>query len=94
MKNKLSDVKNHLIEAMERLNDDELVEDKEKLEKEIQKAQALSTIAEQIVAINQVEINEKNANVNAMKIAYDLGFTYKPEGMLLEDNVKGIKHII
>lgn len=38
MKNSLTDVKNHLIAEMERLNDDEFVSNKETLKKEIDKA--------------------------------------------------------
>lgn len=74
MKNSLSDVKNHLIAEMERLNDEEFVSDKATLEKEIKKANALSSLAEQIVNIQQVE-------VNAMKTAKECGLIYKPKEM-------------
>lgn len=84
MKNSLTDVKNHLIEAMERLNDDEFVSDKETLEKEIQKAGALSNLAEQVVNIHQVEIN-------AMKVANECGLLYKPKGMELIYKPKGME---
>lgn len=70
MRNTLADVKNHLIMEMERLNDEEFVSDKETLEKEIKKANALSQLAEQIVNIQQVE-------VNAMKTAKECGLLYK-----------------
>ena len=74
----MTDVKNHLIEAMERLNDDEFVSDKETLEKEIKKANSLSLLAEQIVNIQQVE-------VNAMKVAKECGLIYKPKEMELKE---------
>ena len=74
MKNTLTDVKNHLIAEMERLNDEEFVSDKEILEKEIKKANALSSLAEQIVNLQQVE-------VNAMKTAKECGLLYKSDTM-------------
>ena len=47
-KNKLADLNNHLFEQLERLNDDEL--SGEELEKEIQRAKAMTDIAGQIIA--------------------------------------------
>lgn len=74
MKNTLTDVKNHLIAEMERLNDEEFVADKDVLEKEIKKANALSSLAEQIVNLQQVELN-------AMKTAKECGLLYKSNTM-------------
>ena len=90
MKNSLTDVKNHLIEAMERLNDDELVQDKTKCEQEIKKAQALTNLAGQVVQIEQVQINEKNMQVQAMCVANRMGYIYKPEGMNLIEKKRGL----
>lgn len=47
MKNKLSDLNNHLFEAMERLNDEELTD--EELEKEIKRSKAMEGIAKTII---------------------------------------------
>jgi len=47
MKNKLIDLNNHLFEELERLNDDEL--DDEKLDKEIKRAKAMEGIAKNII---------------------------------------------
>ncbi len=58
MKNKLSDLNNHLFEQLERLNDDELME--ESLEQEIARSKALTTVAQQI-------INNGNLMLNAQK---------------------------
>lgn len=90
MKNSLTDVKNHLIEAMERLNDDELVQDKGKCAQEIKKAQALSNLAGQIVQIEQVQINEKNMQLQAMSVANKMGYVYKPKDMELVEKKKNL----
>ncbi len=47
MKNTLSDLNNHLFEALERLNDDDL--DDEQLDKEIKRCEGMTKIAEQII---------------------------------------------
>lgn len=47
MKNKLTDLNNHLFEQLERLNDDDLEGDA--LTREIKRAQAMSTCAGQII---------------------------------------------
>ena len=47
MKNKLSDLKNHLFTALERLNDESL--NKEELQAEIQRSQAVADIGKVIV---------------------------------------------
>ena len=66
MKNNLSDVNNYLFEELERLNDDETLEDEGNFKKEIQRAKAVSNICSTIVA---------NANLilNAKKYADELG---------------------
>ena len=58
MRNKLSDLNNHLFEQLERLNDDELIE--KNLEQEISRSKAIATIAQQI-------INNGNLMLNAQK---------------------------
>lgn len=47
MKNKLSDLNDHLFMAIERLNDEDLTE--EELDKEIKRAKAISDIAKPII---------------------------------------------
>lgn len=47
-RNKLSDLNNLLFEALERLNDEELIGDK--LREEMDRAKAMGCVAEQIVA--------------------------------------------
>ena len=64
MKNKFVDLNNHLFEALERVNDEEL--EGEKLQQEIQRAQSVAGIARQIVG---------NANLvfKAQKLALEHG---------------------
>lgn len=47
MKNKLSDLNNHLFEQLERLNNEDLTE--EELEKEIKRAKSIAEISQQII---------------------------------------------
>lgn len=48
MKNKMTDLNNHLFEALERLNDEDIQGDK--LQEEIHRADAIKDIAQQIIA--------------------------------------------
>lgn len=52
MKNKLTDLNDHLFAQLERLNDEDLTEDK--LNKEIQRSKALTDIAKPIIANAQL----------------------------------------
>ncbi len=47
MKNTLEDLNNHLFEAMERLNDDELTD--EELDRELKRADGMTKVAGQII---------------------------------------------
>lgn len=47
MKNTLEDLNNHLFEALERLNDDELTD--EQLERELKRADGMTKVAGQII---------------------------------------------
>lgn len=51
-KNKLSDLNDHLFMALERLNDEEMQE--EKLDIEIKKAKAISALSSQIIGYNRL----------------------------------------
>lgn len=57
IKNKISDLNNHLFEQLERLNDESLSE--EDLEKEIQRSKAISDIAKTIIANGNLALNAK-----------------------------------
>ena len=66
MKNKLSDLNNHLFEMIERLNDDDLSD--EQLEREIKRANAMTSISSQI-------INNAKVELEATKIVLDYSRT-------------------
>lgn len=54
-RNKIHDLRNHLFEQLERLNDDEL--SNENLDKEIHRAKAMSELAKNIVESAKVEVH-------------------------------------
>lgn len=54
MKNKLTDLNNYLFEQLERINDDSLNE--EDLNKEIKKAETITTIAETIIKNGELQL--------------------------------------
>jgi len=68
MRNKLSDLNNHLFEQLERLNDDDL--SGEDFEREIQRSRAMSDISRQIIDNAKVQLDvaalalEYGANVS------------------------------
>lgn len=47
MKNTLQDLNNHLFEALERLNDEDLTEDE--LERELKRSEGITDVAEKII---------------------------------------------
>ena len=55
MKNKLTNLNNHLFEQLERLNDESLKG--EKLEEEIKRSQAVSAISKDIVSSASLELS-------------------------------------
>lgn len=96
MKNSLEDVKNHLIMAMERLNDDEFMADDNAARKELDKVKTISELARNVVELENAEahkaetdISRQRIQVDAMKIAYEMGYVYKPDNMQLSE-IKGI----
>jgi hypothetical protein len=68
MKNKLTDLQNHLFELMEKLNDDELVGDD--LDQEIKRSEAFSTLAE--IAVKNAVLIAKCAEVYGVTETGDL----------------------
>lgn len=63
-RNKLTDLNNHLFEELEKLNDDDLTD--EKLASEIKRAGAMANIAKTIVENTKLQ-------VDITKMAYEIG---------------------
>lgn len=55
--NKLMDLNNHLFEAIERLEDDDICKDTESTLSEIKKAHAISVIGKQIIDNNRLQLD-------------------------------------
>lgn len=87
MRNKLSDLNNHLFEQLERLQDDSL--DKDKLEMEISRSKAITSLASQI-------IQNGNLAMRASEFAAEYGSTAKSpvlgliEAGLIDDGKKDV----
>ena len=64
MRNKLTDLNNHLFEQLERLNDDELTE--EELTREMKRAKVMTNVAQAIV-------NNANMMLRAVEMAHEHG---------------------
>lgn len=76
MKNKLTDLNNHLFAQMERLSDEDL--DAAAIEMEAKRADAIVAISDQIIA-------GANLQLKAIKIIADHGDRFKPQLTMLED---------
>jgi len=68
MKNKLTDLQDHLFELMEKLNDDDLKG--EALETEIKRSAAFSQLA--IIAVKNAELIERCAEIYGLPVSGDL----------------------
>lgn len=63
MRNKLTDLNNHLFEQLERLNDDELSE--EELEKEIKRSKAMEGISSNIIENARLALDAEKFKYNS-----------------------------
>jgi hypothetical protein len=63
-KNTMNDLNDHLFMALERLNDDDIVKDKELLELELKRADGVRTLAREI-------ISNKTLQCRAVELALD-----------------------
>ena len=79
MKNKLTDLNNHLFAALERLNDEDV--DGEKLQEEIERSKAITGVAREIISNAQTV-------TAAAKTAHDMGLRVTPSFLGLEDQSK------
>lgn len=64
MKNKLSDLNDHLFVALERLNDEDLTLDQ--LDKEIDRAKAIGCVASNIIANQALILKSAMASANVL----------------------------
>lgn len=56
MKNNLSDLNNHLFSMLEELEDDEVFQDKEKAERTLKRAKAMTQVSSQILNIARIQV--------------------------------------
>lgn len=59
MKNRLSDLNNYLFEELERLNDDEELQDENKLKRELERSKAITGVSQQIISNANVVLKAK-----------------------------------
>lgn len=78
MKNNLNALNNYLFEELERLNDDETLDNEDNLNKELKRAKAISGISTSIV-------NNAKVILDAKKYADELGITNANELLKLNE---------
>lgn len=59
MKNNLGDLNNYLFEQLERLNDDDSLENEENFNKEMQRAKAITDVSKTIISNANLLLNAK-----------------------------------
>lgn len=57
MKNKLSDLNNHLFAQLERLSDEDLIKNEPKLKLELQRTKAIKAVSQEIVANGRLALD-------------------------------------
>lgn len=70
MKNKLADLNNYLFEELERLNDDEELQDENKLKRELERSKAITGVSQQIISNANVILKAK---IHCDQFGDDLG---------------------
>lgn len=70
MKNRLSDLNNYLFEELERLNDDEELQDENKLKRELERSKAITGVSQQIISNANVVLKAK---IHCDQFGDDLG---------------------
>lgn len=75
MKNNLSSLNNYLFEELERLNDDETLQQEDNLKKELNRSKAISSIAKNI-------IDNANTMLEAKKYVDEYGSTQEMPKLL------------
>ncbi|MCG3743130.1 hypothetical protein EXA18_06455 [Vibrio cincinnatiensis] len=57
MKNKLSDLNNHLFAQLERLSDEDLLNDESKLKLELQRTKCIKSVSQEIISAGRLALN-------------------------------------
>lgn len=70
MRNRLSDLNNYLFEELERLNDDEELQDETKLKRELDRSKAITNVSQQIISNANVILKAK---IHCDQFGDDLG---------------------
>lgn len=78
MKNNLNSLNNYLFEQLERLNDDENLDNSDNFDKEIKRTKAITDVAKTI-------IDNANTVINATKTASEIGMSNASEILKLND---------
>lgn len=79
MKNKLSDLNNHLFAQLERLGDEDLAG--EKLDEEINRAKAVTDVAQQV-------ISNANLALKAQTLMYEYGIVAKSDDKKIPSQIR------
>lgn len=82
---KLSELTSRLYNEVDRLlNTENVCVDAESTKQEVEKAQAITGLADQIIKIKETQIKETSTNVMAVKALQEVGYKFTPEGMNLK----------
>lgn len=81
MNNSLGDLNNYLFEQLERLNDDETLDNEDNFKKEIQRTKSISMVAKTI-------IDNANTILEAKKYADEMGLSSTSEVLQLTNGSK------
>lgn len=96
MNKKLTDLESRLYNEVDRLLDNKVVcVDTETTKAEVEKAQAITGLADQIIKIKETQIKETSTNVMAVKTLQEIGYKFVPEGMNIKplpelEKLKGV----
>ena len=77
MQNKMTDVWNHLVAQMERLDDDDLCKDTESVARETERAKAMVSLSQNLVQIGALQLK-------ALEVAENCGYMKKDIPLLLD----------
>ena len=86
---KIEELENVLLNQIELLNDDSLLENKEKAELAIKKSKSISDLTNSFIGLRNSESEEKRLKIDMVKIAMSAeGYSFQKYLGIEEDNVK------